>query len=193
MRHAWNLKRHNKGIEAPHIPNKVQLIYSASAVNELVFQVSSFFIKYLSTLTFYTNIWRLEYQPVSCNVVFTLPDTDTGTKLLILTPTQTSYGFYTILSVSVSVFQSRAVWTHHKCWLSYDSQKVSLNNCTPLLSCFELQSKMENFQDKIDDMCTQCEDLKTTYHVTKETPTNVKYNGKSKNVKFLSIVWRFFF
>ena len=40
MRQALDLKRQNK--DAAHIPTKVQLVYSASAVNELVFQVGDF-------------------------------------------------------------------------------------------------------------------------------------------------------
>ena len=51
----------------------------------------------------------------------------------------------------------------------------------------------QHFQDKIDEMCAQCEGLRTTYHVTKETPTDAKYKGNFRKypVRFLSIVCRF--
>ena len=36
MKHAWNLKQHTADCRSP---NKVHLLYSASSINELVFQV----------------------------------------------------------------------------------------------------------------------------------------------------------
>ena len=81
MRHVWDLKRQNKDVEIPHIPNKVQLIYSASTANELVFQVRYFYKILVCFDIFYEyRATTILTQLISCNGVFTLPDTETNTE-----------------------------------------------------------------------------------------------------------------